>query len=175
MNARTIDFLRPRRTPLLGWLLLVAGSLAVGIAVRQEQHFDAAQALRDDAEARFEHDETIARERSEAAAKPTPESRRLDAAELEVRRPWLATLEAVEAATSAPVYVLDFTVQPSKGLVHLEGESPDFDQAVAYVERLRSEGALSHASLASHESVTDAATARQLVRFSVNAIWGRER
>ncbi len=171
MNARTIDFLRPRRTPAVGWLLLAAGALAVGFATRQVQQFDAANMLRDEAEARREHDEALARERRETAARPTPESRRIDAAALEVRKPWLATLQAVEASTSAPVYVLDFTVQPAKGSVHLEGEAPDFEQAVAYVERLRRESGLAQASLASHELVTDSASARQLVRFSIDALW----
>lgn len=171
MNAPMIDFLRPGRTPLLGWLLLVAGALAAGVALRLEQRLDDARTLRDQAQWQREQADATERQRREAAARPTPDSRRLDTALLEARRPWLPTLQAVETATVPPVYVLDFSVDPARGQVHLEGEAPDFDHAVAYVENLGGSNALVQARLASHEAVTDPATSRQLVRFTVNARW----
>ena len=87
MSTRSIDFLRSRRTPLLGWLLLVAGVLAAGQAARLEQRLEAARDSHDRAQAQLEHDEEQARQRQEAASRPTPESHRLAGAAAEVMPP----------------------------------------------------------------------------------------
>ena len=171
MQAHTIDFLRLRRTPRLGWLLLVAGALAVGLAARLEEDLDLVRATRDKAIAQRERDDALERQRLEIAARPTPEGHRLAAATRETHRPWLVTLQSVEAATAPPLYVLDFTVDPTKGRVHLEGEAPDFESAVDYVERLGRVGGVVQPRLTSHEQATDSATARPLVKFTVDANW----
>ena len=171
MKVRTIDFLRPVGTPRLGWLLLAAGVLAVGSAIRLEQRFEAAQMLRDQVNAEREHGDELARQRDKLAARPSAESRRLAGAAAETTRPWLPALQAVEAATLPPVYVLDFTVDPSKGRVHIEGDSPDFDQAVDYVQRLAQGGGIVQPRLVSHDQVSDPATGRSVVKFTVEAAW----
>jgi hypothetical protein len=171
MTTRTIDFLRPARTPRLGWLLLAAGALALGVAVRLEQRLDDARALRDQATAERERVDEQARQRVALAARPTPEVHRLAGATSEMQRPWLLTLQGVEAATTPPVYVLNFSVDSAKGRIHLEGEVPDFEQAVAYVERLGQAASVVQPRLVSHEQVTDPATAHAVVKFIVEASW----
>lgn len=171
MKVRRIDFLRSRRTPLLGWLLLVAGMLAAGQAARLEQRLEAARDRHDRAQAQIEHDEEQARQRLMAASLPTPESHRLAGAAAEIQRPWLAALQTVEGATSAPVYILDFSIDSAKGHVHLGGESPDFDQAVGYVVHLASGGGVTGARLSSNEQVTEPGSGRTVVKFTVDADW----
>lgn len=171
MSARSIDFLRSRRTPLLGWLLLVAGVLAAGQAARLERRLAAARESHDRAQAQLEHDEELARQRLKASSVPTPESHRLAGAAAEIRRPWLAALQTVEGATSAPVYILDFSVDPAKGRVHVGGESPDFDGAVGYVEHLANGGGVTGAQLSSNEQVAEPGTGRTVVKFTVEANW----
>lgn len=173
MSVRTIDFLRPARPPRLAWLLLAAGLLAAGLDFRLEQRLDDARVRRDLAQAEREAAEAQARDHLAIAARPTPETRRLAGAASELARPWLPTLRSVEAATLPPVYVLDLAVDPVKGRVHLEGEAPDFEQAVAYVERLGASGALVRARLVSHEQAQDPATGQSVVKFTVEADWGR--
>ena len=171
MSTRSVDFLRSQRTPLLGWLLLVAGALAAGQATRLEQRLEAARDSHDRAQAQLEHDEEQARQRLIAASLPTPESHRLAGAAAELQRPWLAALQSVEGATSAPVYILDFGIDPVKGHVHLGGESPDFDHAVGYVEHLASGGGVTGAKLSSNEQVTEPGSGRTVVKFTVDANW----
>jgi len=171
VRARRIDFLRSRRTPLLGWLLLVAGVLAAGQAARLEQRLEAARDSYDRARAQLEQDEEQARQRLIAASLPSPESHRLAGAAEEIQRPWLAALQSVEGATSAPIYILDFSIDPAKGHVHLGGESPDFAQAVDYVEHLASGGGLADAQLSSNEQVTEPGNGRTIVKFTVDAHW----
>jgi hypothetical protein len=171
VSAHRIDFLQSRRTPLLGWLLLVAGMLASGQAARLEQRLEATRDSHDRAQAQLEHDEEQARQRLMAASLPTPESHRLAGAAAEIQRPWLAALRSVEGATSAPVYILDFSIDPAKGHVHLGGESPDFDQAVGYVEHLASGAGVTGTQLSSNEQVTEPGSGRMIVKFTVDANW----
>lgn len=171
MSARSIDFLRSPRTPLLGWLLLIAGVLAAGQAFRLEKRLQAARERHDRAQAQLEHDEEQARQRLKAASLPTPETHRLAGAAAEIQRPWLAALRSVEGAASAPVYILDFSMDPAKGRIHLGGEAPDFDRAVGYVEHLADGGGLTGAQLSSNEQVTEPASGRTVVRFTVDANW----
>ena len=171
MNAHTIDFLRPNRTPGLGWLLLAAGVVAIAVAIRLDQVQLEARTLHEQAIAQREHEDSIEHQRLEIAMRPKPEGRRLAAAARETLLPWLPTLRSVEAATAPPVYVLDFTVDPAKGRIHIEGEAPDFEQAVAYVERLGQIGGVVQPRLSSHELVTDPAAAHPAVRFTVDTNW----
>ena len=171
MSVRSIDFLRSRRTPVLGWLLLIAGVLTAGQAARLEQQLKAARERNDRAVSQLEHDEELARQRVKAASLPTPESHRLGRAVAEIQRPWLAALQTVEGATSASVYILDFSIDPVKGRVHLGGESPDFERAVSYVEHLANGGGVKGAQLSSNEQVTEPASGRAVVKFTVDADW----
>jgi hypothetical protein len=91
-----------------------------------------------------------------AAAQPTLAQRRWNQARPELARPWLAALSAIESATRPPVYLLSMNIDPATGVIRLEGEAPGFDQALAYVQALGAEPALSSATLESHSEVPSA-------------------
>lgn len=172
MRAERIDFLRRPGQPVLGGWLLAAGVLALGAALWQLQRWDATRELR---LAAIAEREAAARERTEAArpVPPTAAELRLRQAQREIQRPWLATLRGIEQATQPPVYLLSMAIDPNSGAVRLEAEASDFEQGVAYAQRLAATGALEAGTLTTHETVMDPANGRRSVRFSVTTRWVR--
>lgn len=171
MSAATIDFLRPRRTPLLGWCILALGASALVAAMWTDRHWasgraehDAALRLRDEVQQRAQR----------AALQPvslTPDQRRLQRIAPLLRQPWLPALRLVENVTDAPLFLLTLAIDPATGAVRLDGEAPSFDQALAYAQALDDEGLMGPAQLRSHEFVNEPAMGRSSVRFSIVTRW----
>lgn len=169
MGLRDVDFLRTRRPRLGPWLLAIGGltlALAVTIdrtwtaqhqeALRQQQ---AAQALRQQQAAPL------------PPQKPSVEQRRWQGAQLELRRPWLKVLGAIETATTAPVYLLGLSIDAATGAVKLEAEAPSVDHALAFVTVLDEEKVLQPAVLVSHTGFNNPQWDRPWVKFSVLSQW----
>jgi type II secretory pathway pseudopilin PulG len=170
MNAAQ-DFLRRPGPPLRGWLLCIAGLLAFGASLWFWQVRDAQRQVREQqAQAQTQ---AIAQAQLLAArpAEPGVDERRTRQAMVEVQRPWLPTLQAIEDATRDPVYLLGWAIDPATGRVQLDGEAPSFEQALNYAQALDSEPALAGAQLASHEQVNDVQTGRSVVKFTVVGQW----
>ena len=155
MRLADVDFLRQPGQPIAAWWVLAAGTLCLAASIALSHHW------------RMERDAASSRERAAlnahqarlqpvAAVQPTPAQRRWNQARPELAKPWLAALSAIESATHAPVYLLSMNIDPATGLIRLEGEAPGFDQAVAYVQALGAEPALSSATLESHSEVSSA-------------------
>lgn len=170
MSAAFIDFHRPRRVPVLGWVLFALGSavLAGGLWLdrawtNERAAVEAARRARDDA----------ARQARELASRPVPltadELRQRAAAPL-LRQPWLPVLRVVEAATEPPVFLLGLAIDPASGQIRIEGEAPSFAEVLAYAQSLRDD-VLVPAQLRSHEAFTDPNNGRQATRFSVTSQW----
>ena len=173
MNARAVDFLHPPGPPVLGWWLLAIGLLAFAGSLEFAQRSAAERAQAE----RAGQTAAAARRAAQPAPRPaetTPAERRRRHALAELRRPWLPALRAVESAAVAPVYLLALSLEPSTGLLRLDAEAPDFEQALAHVRDLGASGVLSDAHLISHEQNTDSATGRSVVRYTVNARWTRQ-
>lgn len=170
MSAPTIDFLRPRRTSGLAWVLLAGGVAAVGVAMVLQRQWIAERAtLQAAADARVE---SLERQRR-AAAKPVPltaDERRLQQVAPQLRQPWLPALRVIEGVTKAPVFLLALSVDPASGAIRLEGEAPSFEQALDYAKALGEGDALGPAELRSHELHTDPG-GRTTVRFTVVTRW----
>jgi hypothetical protein len=169
-RSTTIDFLRPPGTPTLGWVLLAAGALCCATAVWfgnkwSSERLVALRAEQAAAEARREQS------RPKPRPAPTSDQLRLAHAQLELRRPWLPALRAVESATAAPIFLLSLTIDPATGLVKLEGEAPSLDHALAYGLVLDEGGALQPAVVNSHDVVTDPGSGRSVVRFAATTRW----
>lgn len=174
MSLREVDFLHEVRSPVLGWWLLAAGAAALASSLWIDQRWDAERAEADRA-AQATVEARRARERQAAQVAPvTPADKQQRKAQAELARPWLAAMRVIETATTDPVYLLSLKFERSAGLVKLEAEAPGFGDALAYTRRLNQGRPLSSAVLNSHEEVTDAATGRNIVKFSVVASWSAQ-
>jgi hypothetical protein len=163
-----VDFLRQRRQPTIGWVLLMAGLAVAGAALWWQQSW----AERRDAALSLVSQRILA-ERSRVQAlkpsQPTLAQQRWSAAQQELRRPWMATLRAVEAATVNPVYLMSLSIEPATGAVRLEAEAPSFDHALAYVQVLDEGGTLLPGVLVSHEQLKGVQPTR--IHFAVTTAW----
>lgn len=170
MSGRAIDFLRAPQPPRIGWVLLALGAAALASALWCEQHWASERAAA-----------KLAAQQAQAAlralqtpppvAEPTLAQRRWQQAQVELQRPWLPALRAIESATVNPVFLLSMTIEPSKGLIKLDAEAPSFDHALAYVQVLDLGGVLQPATLLSHQQGTDLADGRGTVKFSAVTGW----
>jgi len=172
LQSPAIDFLRPRRQPKLGWWLLALGAgLLLTVAPLHQQR----EIQRTEQEVAALQREATQRRTHEAASRPkvlSADERRVQRIAGQLQQPWLATLRAIEGATEAPVYLLGLAIDPASGKIQLDAESADFDHALAYVQRLSEDGALSTVQLASHESIVDP-SGKPAVRFTVVGEWSR--
>lgn len=170
MNIRAVDFLRPTTSPPLGWWLLGAGVVALGFALWCDSRWGAerTEALRL-SQLRAE----VLRARLQPAPPPVPNAtqQRWQQARVELQRPWISALHAVESATTDPIYLLSLTVEPSSGLLKLEAEAPSFEEALDYARILEQWGTLQRTALSTHEQATDAASGRSIVRFTLTTHW----
>lgn len=170
MTLRSIDFLRTRTQPVIGWALLAAGVCfaIAAMSVDQQWRKERDEALR-------LHDARLSARRAAQTPAPPPAptaaDRRLGQAAPELNRPWMPALRAVEAATVDPVYLLSAAFDPRAGTVKLDAEAPSFEHALAYVQVLPDGVGLSSATLASHEQFVDPNSGRAGVRFAVLAHW----
>lgn len=170
MNLAAVDFLRAPAPPRVGWALLLIGMMALGIAVWLDQQWTAER--RDGLQQQqFSGAARQALAKPARPAEPSAAQRRLQQAETELRRPWLATLRAIESATVEPVYLLSISIEPGTGIVRLEAEAPSFERALTYIETLNSDGALRPATLVSHMQATAQPSNLPVVRFSVSTQW----
>lgn len=169
MNAPTIDFLHPRRS-WLGWSLLVVGAAALAASLWLDQRWAAQRA---DSAAAARSREEAAQQAHRAALQPvvpSPDQRRLQRIASQLRQPWLPALRLIENVTEAPVFLLGLSIDPATGIVRVDGEAPNFDQALAYATLLDEQGLMGPAELRSHEQVTDP-SGRAAVRFTIMTRW----
>ena len=171
MRLTDVDFMRQPGQPATAWWLLAAGVMSLaGSLVLAHQW----RAQRADASAQEQAvlDARQARRQSVAALPPTPAQRRWMQARPQLDRPWNAALDAVEAVTRDPVYLLAMNIEPATGTIRLEGEAAGFDQALAYVQALGMQPAIASATLESHADATGVSPANgPVVRFSAVAHW----
>lgn len=169
MNNNAVDFLKNQGPPKIGWLLLAVGFGALALALWFEKQW-----MEERQAAARTHQSELATQRIQIAplplAEPTLAQRRWEQAQPELRRPWLATLRAVESAAVNPVFLLSMTIEPVTGVIKLDAEAPSFDYALAFVQVLDVGDALLPGALVSHEQVGDLA-GRSSVRFTTTTRW----
>lgn len=172
MTLRGLNFQRSDDTPARGWVLLVAGSVALAGSLAWQAAESADRAKRS-AALRQAHEAARQAQAASRAAKPELTAAQAAWASIlpALRQPWLPALRAIEAATEPPVHLLSLSIDPTSGLVRIDGEAPDFETAVRYAGVLASPEALQPAQLRSHEAATDPNTGRAFVRFSAQSKW----
>lgn len=171
MSAAFIDFRQPRRTPALGWGLLVLGCSVLAAALWWDRSWTTERTALEDAQRARDDAERQAREVANRPVPPTADELRLRALAPQLRQPWLPVLRVVEAVTEPPVFLLAFAVDPASGQIRIEGEASSFAEALTYAKALRNDDVLAPAQLRSHEAFTDPNTGRQAIRFSVTSQW----
>lgn len=169
MNAQRIDFRKFRREPALGWAILWLGAAVLSTVGWFDFQATRARDQREAARARQEQEQ---REAAAQARKPvvaTSAQKRMKNMEAQLQMPWLPALRSLEDATDAPIYLLSLSVDPSAGRVRLEGEAPDFDAVLTYLQRIEQETTFDSTQLQSHEARKDGST--NAVRFAATTRW----
>lgn len=172
MSLQRIDFAKPRdRMPPLGAALLALGVLMMAATALCDEHWAADREQLRQAALRREEALLARQQVKPVVAVPSANERRMQRAMAERSRPWLAALSAVEAATRDPVFLLSMTADAGNHSLRLDAEAPSFEHALSYTQVLPDGTGLASAQLLSHELVTDAASGRMVVRFSIAAQW----
>jgi hypothetical protein len=173
MRSMQLDFVRPKRQPWIGWLLLLIGVAAAAWTAVQGLHVVRARAeqaahakrLADAAQA------LALSERKPLPSKPRMEDdKRWQKAAKELGLPWLDVLSALERATKPPVFLTSLKSDSSKTTWLMEAEAPDLDAALSYAQSLQRQPMLRSTQLMSHEQILDRSN-RPLVKFSLTAQW----
>lgn len=173
MTPGALDFMRAAAPRRLGWCLLVAGAAAVSSATWLESQWT---------------HELVALQRQVAKADAAAQQRRLppkpvqldpaerlrQQVEAATRQPWAAMLRDIETATRDPIYLLGLTVETGTGSIRLDGEAENFDQVLAYLDRLSDCRSLKQVELVSHEVLANPQPAQGAIRFTVAAHWVSE-
>ncbi|MCR5881416.1 hypothetical protein LRS03_00465 [Rhizobacter sp. J219] len=172
MSLRVVDFAEPRdRVPRLGVVFMAAGLMSLlAVAWCQERWAADRERALQEVERRAEA-LRVQRQAKPVVTTATVDEKRMQRVVAERSRPWMAALRAVESATRDPVFLLAMNADVSNHNLRLDAEAPSFEHALAYVQVLPDGVGIASAHLLSHESVTDATSGRQVVRFSVSARW----
>ncbi len=185
MTARRIDFSKQPGPPLLGWCCLLLGAALLTSAWGLKQHWsEQAAALQRQliqTERETQRQQATARAR---AALPPAEARRWAQWQTQRALPWQEALQAVDAASSDPVYLLALAWQGGSdgnaGQLKLEAQAPGWNEALVFVEQLQRSLDLAGtplfgaAQLSSQQQAQDASTNATVQRFVVTVPlrWG---
>ena len=170
MSSR-FDFSRRPSQPLVGWLLLVSGALALWFALAFESRVASAKvAAMASQQVQAEAEKQLLKPKP--VVEPTASELRAALAAIDLKAPWLATLRSIEATTQQPIFLRSMAIDAASNTVKLEAEADSFDDALDYTKALSEEPLLMPAVMLSHDQAV-AALGKQVVRFSVAAPWNR--
>lgn len=178
MTRQRIDFARKPGPPRKGWVSLVLGTVALASTLALAQHWTEEARSVQQALDQTERDAQNQLAAARAATKLTPaETRRWAQWRMQQVWPWQEALLAVDAASSAPVYILGLTWQAGSdghpGQIKMEAEAPNWHEALAFIDRLRHTLAqpdpplFGQAQLTSQQQAVDAGTNASVQRFVV--------
>ncbi len=167
--ALDINFTRRRRAASpLGWLLLVAGGLALGVVALDHQQ------AKVELQAVQERAQRQARElRPGPRRQVAPVSPETAVAVARVgtalAQPWDGLLRELEAQRDPRVALLGIEAQAATRSLRMTGEARSMNDVVAYVNRLRRSALTQSAVLSTHEARREGEV--DLIRFSLDLVW----
>jgi len=179
MKTLRLDYQIPSRRPqpLLLLLLLIGAIAAIAITAeynRLQQQIDERSAMLQ--QLRLAHG---------PQPQPSPKELRISAAMQKGQNdilarlslPWVALFKALENAQDRRVSLLTIEPNIKIGTVRLTAETGTLEQALAYLDRLQQQSALSAVTLIEHEIALETAgeTAGQPVRFTLSLAWSHAR
>lgn len=155
------------RTPLISWLLLLAGALAGALSAERhaaigEEHESLARQA-----GRLERRSAPAPARHAAARNSAPAERRGDAA-----FPWENALREIELAIDPRIALLGLDTETASARTRLDGEARDIGDILAFAERLRASPLARRVLLAAHE--TRQAPSGAILGFTLQIDWDAE-
>jgi hypothetical protein len=178
MKPSDVDFSKKPGPPLLGWCILLLGVLLLLSAWALKQHWSK-QAITLQRQLSETERET-ARQQAASSARATQlpaEARRWAHWKTQQSLPWQEALQAVDAASSDPVYLLGLTWQGgpdgSPGQLKLEAQAPGWNEALVFVDKLQrsldvaASTLFGGAQLSSQQQSQDASTSEPVQRFVV--------
>ena len=178
MKPGHVDFSKKPGSPLLGWCILLLGVVLLASAWALKRHWSeqAITLQRHLSQTEREAARQLAASRARAALPPA-EARRWARWQTQQSLPWQEALQAVDAASGDPVYLLGLTwlggSDGSPGQLKLEAQAPSWNEALMFVGKLQRslDGAASPmfggAQLSSQQQSQDASTSEPVQRFVV--------
>lgn len=170
MRRLRIDFRRRPQPSAGGWLLALAGVLALACAGWEQA---SQQRMR---EVQAAWSARLQTSNSAAIAADRPDDPALAAARQAVARarlPWGTLFAALESAGGDDVALLMVTPDAARGQVKIQAEARDLAAMLAFQRQLQQQPGLSQVALLDHNVVQDAA--EKAVRFHLQARWGDAR
>lgn len=171
--ALSLDFVARRRAPsLTGWLILLAGLLALSASALE--YGDLAE-RKDDAEHAYEREARLQkRDAGELAARSKeriPAETLVHAARIAqaLRRPWAESLPQLEAAGSEDVAMLTLDTDADKGSLRVTGEARSLEAVFDYARRIGEQPAFASVQVENYEFREK--TGVRSVQFRLVARW----
>lgn len=166
-----VDFLRPNQASASGLCWLAFGLISLPLALWFHTHRAEARAAQ--AAIVQARELALAQERvaAQAPVRLSRTDQRLQQIASELRQPWLQTLRLIENVTKPPIYLIRVSIDPTSGLVRMDGEAPTFAEALEFAHSLDDGTLIGPGTLQSHETVVDPASGASVIRFSVATPW----
>ncbi|WP_109477246.1 PilN domain-containing protein [Paraburkholderia sp. C35] len=95
----------------------------------------------------------------------------VNAAVARLNLPWGRILDAVEAATPAPIALLSIAPEPARALLKIEAECASSKDMIDYLTQLEQQPLFERVTLVRHERMRDGMDS--VIRFQVEAQWRR--
>lgn len=170
MRPLRIDFLRRRRpASLLGWVLMLAGTTGMSVAVWDTtQAQDELRAALDRAE-RQDRGSKVQRVSSAPAVAPAL-AQAAARAGVALSLPWGRMLRELETLADPQVALLGVEAQGATRSLRITGEARSMTEVVGYVERLRTSPMALSVVLGTHE--VRGIEGIEVIRFTVDVDWG---
>lgn len=171
LSFKDFSFIGPKRSPSwVGWILMLAGTVAIGFAVDRWSTSKDALEL-----ANIRLQTRLSMIPAERAVKPvveiTPEMEMKTHQEEQITKAlaldWEQLFAALEASQTNDISLLSLQPDPRRGLVMLNGEARNMAAVIAYQRKLTTN--LHDVVLTTHE--VQQQSPQQPVRFTISARW----
>jgi hypothetical protein len=172
MRALELDFQRPPRPVLAGWLILVAGIATLAVLLGNHRMLAHEVAARQAAVKRIE---VMLPGAGSARAQNAIADTGLMLASKAMERPrlpWDSLFSALESADDKEIALLAVTPDAARRQVKIHAEARHLAAMLAFHRRMQQDASLRDVILLDHEVFKE--TAEAPVRFHISAAWGAD-
>ena len=169
MNA--VNFKKPQFSPVPGWVLFLAGCVALGASIHHRIEKQAVSLSREKSVKAVEGDKALAPKRPVPLEPDSPSMKARIQALSELQRPWMAMFESLESVATEPVYLLTLELEPGKDAIHLTAETGSFNEILVLVRKLQKIDTIRSAVITSHSATEPKPGEQTGIRFRIAAHW----